>query len=334
MYKFPEVRAAYGESRKYAGSNMTAPFPPYVTFELTNICNYRCMMCPVSYTPKKRQELDPDLFKKAIDEISGYGSLVRFIGYEEPFLYTKIKDAIKYVKKSGLLLHITTNGSLLNDQLADFIVDSGVDSMIFSFQGLTKEEYCLIRNTTNDVYGKVIKNMEMLYNRRKGNKPYMKVTTTITARDGLADKGAFISTHLSHADEVQITGFTHFIHVAELFGRDDIWSNLKISRPKEIAGDIRCSIPNYEMIIKSDGNVYPCCGAFGMDLCIGNINDHTIYDIWHSEKASEIRKIVGDGHLSGFQECSVCPIKFEYEEIGNTVKNAEEDKTEKFRQGS
>lgn len=330
MYKFPEVRDAYAESRKYAGKVGAAPFPPYVTFELTNVCNYRCMMCPVAYTSKKRKELDFDLFKKSIDEISGYGSLVRFIGYEEPFLYTRIKDAIKYVKGRGLLLHITTNGSLLNEQLIDFIVDLGVDSMIFSFQGLTSEEYCIMRNTTNDVYGKVVRNIEMLYRKRKSDRPHMKITTTITGRDSAADKDEFINMHLSHADEVQVTGFTHFIHVDELFRQKEIWSKLKISRPRKISGDVCCFNPNYEIIIKNDGDVYPCCGAFTGDLGIGNIKDHTIFDIWHSEKASEVRKIVGGGNLDDFQDCSVCPIKYEYEEIGNTVKNAEEDKTEKF----
>ncbi len=331
MYKFEDVKEAYNESRKYSGEKGVAPFPPYVTFELTNICNYRCIMCQVAYAKRTKKELDFDLFKRAVDEISEYGSMVRFIGYEEPFLYSKISDAIRYVKEKGLLLHITTNGSLLNHSLIESVVEAKVDSVIFSFQGLTMEEYCFMRNTTSDTYRKVVNNIEMLYKSRKGGKPYIKITTTITERDNPPDKNTFINTHLKYTDEIQITGFTHFIHVDRLFERRDIWEKLKISEPSRVTGNVRCSVPRYEMIIKGDGGVYPCCGSFYEDLRIGNIEENTLYDIWHSGRAKEVREALGSGNLDVFRDCSVCPIRYEYEEIGNTVKNAREDKTEKFR---
>lgn len=105
MYKFKDFNEAYEESRSYNQKGKVANFPPYVTFELINRCNFRCIMCPATYLNKSREELDFNLFKKVIDEISNYGNLIRFIGYCEPLLYSRIEDAIKYASSYCLLLH-------------------------------------------------------------------------------------------------------------------------------------------------------------------------------------------------------------------------------------
>lgn len=330
MYKFDNFRDAYKESRKYNKKGKTAYFPPYCTFELTNTCNLRCIICPTTYLKRNKNELDFELFKKVVDEISYYKSLIRFIGYDEPLLYSRIKDVIQYVKAKNLLLHLTTNGSLLNKEIIETIVDTRVDSIIFSFQGFTKEEYCTMRNVKPDTYQKVINNIRLLYNSRQDNKLSIKITTTITDRDNPEDKDKFIKAHLNYADEVQISGFTHLIPIGQLFGKNDVWEKLKINKPKKIA-KLNCFIPNYEMIIRADGNVYPCCSAFNEDLLIGNIKEDTLFDIWHSKRAKEIRETVGRGDLERYQDCTVCPIRYEHENIGNTVTNIMEDRCERYK---
>lgn len=335
LYNFKEVADAYRVTRKFMeekGGRGALEFPPYITFELSSVCNFRCKMCPNSYMTRDKKELDFNLFKKAIDEISHYGSLIRFIGYDEPLLYSKIKEAIKYVKEKGLLLHITTNGSLLNKTMVDVILDNQVDSIIFSFQGLIKGEYCFMRNLSPEIYSRVINNIKLLYETRggKGKKPYIKITTTITDRDLLADKDKFVEGYLDHADEVQVTGFTHFIHVAQRFGKAGIWEDLGIKEPQRI-GHVNCFTPNYELLLKSSGSAHVCCGVYGdKDLMVGNIKDNSLFDIWHSEKANCIRKLLNSGQLDNFENCAVCPIRYKYENIDSAVINTRKDKVERF----
>ncbi len=318
LYNFSHFSDAYIESRKYLKENIIAKFPPYITFQLVNRCNFRCIMCPVSYIKSNTNELDFNLFKKAVDEIAKYGSLIRFIGYEEPLLYSNIKEAISYVKSKGLKLHITTNGSLLSDELINFIIDKKVDSIVFSFQGLSQNEYMTIRNVNATKYKKVLNNIQNLYKKRVDTVPFMKITTTITKRDNLNSKDEFIKSHSKYSDEVQITGFTHFIHIDEFFKKPKIWSELNIEKPTQ-KESVKCFLPNYEMLIKHSGDIIQCCGAFSDEMRIANIKDSSLYDIWHSKKADKIRKIINSGNLTCFSDCKVCPIRYSYDEIENSV---------------
>jgi len=329
MYKFKDFRDAYEESKKYRGISKLADFPPYVTFEVTNLCNFRCVMCQATYLKGKGQNINFEIFKKAVDEIASYGSLVRFIGYGEPFLYKDIMKAIEYVKSKGILLHITTNGSMLDEAIAKNVISAGVDVVLFSMQGLSEAEYCAMRDVQRPMYKKIIENMERLYGLRKGKRPYIKITTTITERDKPEDKQAFIEAHLKHADEVQVTGSTHFVHVDELFGDKGIWDKMHVARPAEAKGR-RCFVGNYEMLIKADGDVCICCGAFTRDLRIGNVKDDSLFNIWHSQEAGRVRDSIGAGELEKFKDCSVCPIRFDYENAGSTVANTQNDRTDKY----
>ena len=328
MYRFKEVSNAYKKAHYYAQKKGEIPkFPPYITFELVNRCNFKCIMCPATYLKEKKKHMDFELFKKAVNEISQYGSLVRFIGYSEPLLYERIKDAIKYVKEKKLLLHITTNGSLLKDDIMETIINFKADSIIFSFQGFTEEEYCFMRNSKSASYEKVIDNIKALYKRKK-KKPHIKITTTITERD--SRKEDFIKSHFDYTDEIQITGFTHFIHIERIFKEKNIWNKLGIKKPEKVK-NINCVIPGYELIIKEDGNVYPCCGSFTRELKIGNIKNKKIIDLWHSDEAYKIRKELYKGKLGLYKDCQVCPVKYKYDDIGNTVIDTVKDKVEKHK---
>ncbi len=317
MYNFNHFSDAYKKSREFLKKDEVAIFPPYVTFQLVNRCNFQCIMCPVSYVKSNKDELNFELFKKAIDEIAKYGSLIRFIGYSEPFLYSHIKEAITYVKDKNLKLHITTNGSLLNEELIDFIIEKKVDSIVFSFQGLDENEYLFMRNTTKNKFDKLLQNIQNLF-QKKDKFPFMKITTTVTKRDNLTLQNEFIKKYLNYVDEVQITGFTHFIHIDEYFNKPTIWSELNIQKPTQNE-NVKCFLPNYEMLIKHNGYILQCCGAFTNEMKVENIAKNSLYDIWHSKKANEIRQITTNGNLTYFSDCKVCPIRYSYEEISNSV---------------
>lgn len=329
MHKFKNFNEAYERSRSYNRKGKVADFPPYVTFELISSCNFRCVMCPATYLKKSRNELNFGLFKKNIDEISAYGSLVRFIGYCEPLLYSRIEDAINYVKEKKLLLQITTNGSLLDERMVKVMVDGGVDVVIFSFQGFTEKEYCLMRNISSSAYSKLIDNIRLLYKIRKSDKPYIRITTTVTNRDNPKDKDKFIKTHSDYTDEVQITGATHFIFLKEFFKVEKLSEKLKLDRPKKIK-DMKCFLANYEMKIIENGDAYICCGALYDDLLLGNIKKSNLFDLWHSTRAANLREVLSAGDLTRFKDCSVCPIRYLYKNMGNTVLDTIKGKTENY----
>jgi MoaA/NifB/PqqE/SkfB family radical SAM enzyme len=328
-YAFGTAKDAYKAASNYAAAGHVAPFPPYVTFELRNGCNFRCVMCPRTYMTSDSREMDIEMLRRHIDEIARYGSLVRFIGWDEPLLYSKIQEAISCVKESGLLLHITTNGSLLDDSIIRHIVDNGVDSIIVSFQGLTQQEYCFMRKVAPSMYARVIDGIQRLSRARRGGRPRLTVTTTITERDRPEDKDEFVNFHCDHADEVQITGFTDLTAIAEGFDRPTIWNELAVTRPTPKT-NIRCFLPNYEMKIRWDGTLFTCCPAFNEDIGVLPIGEETLLARWTSRRVSEIRETVGQGDLDRFQDCRMCSIRYAYPKLNNPIANTVSKSFESF----
>ncbi|MBL4889047.1 MAG: radical SAM protein [Candidatus Lindowbacteria bacterium] len=329
LYNFKNVKDAYQESRKYTKPAQIAEFPPYITFELKNNCNFTCVMCARTYMKSDKREMDLDYFKKCILEIAKYGSLIRLIGWEEPLLYSKIEEAIEFTKQNDLLIHITTNGSLLNDKMIAMITNHGVDSVIVSFQGLSKEEYMVMRNVKESMYETVMSNLQKLYLSKKNDKPFVKLTTTITERDDLSKKQEFIDTHTAYTDELQITGFTDLTAIDEHFGQTDIWNKLSLKKPTK-KESVCCSIPNYEMKIRWDGTIFGCCAAFESDIKMNGKRDQSLLEIWESQQAAAIRKTVSSGQLDEFKDCKVCSIKHEYADIGDPITNTFTDQFESY----
>jgi len=318
MYRFETVQDVYKEARKYNKYQNTAPFPPYVTIELLSDCNFRCRMCALTYQKHHGGQMHISNLKATIREIAKYGSMIRFIGYCEPLMYRHIKEAVTYVKNYGLLLHLTTNASTMNRDMADFLVDAGLDSIIYSFQGGSKEEYLKMRALGGPIYERVIENISYFQSIKVDT--ITKLTTTVTQRDSKEDIEKFINDHKSLVDEIQISGFTHFIHVSDHFGEQDVWGQLGISRPK-LKEDAKCFVTNYEMMIKPDGSAYACCGAYTDQLKYGNVFECDIMDIWKGGEAEKMRTKICGGELDSIDNCSVCPVRYKYDNIDNAVFN-------------
>lgn len=318
MYRFNKVSDAYSEARKYNKYESTAPFPPYVTIELQNDCNFKCTMCSLTYQDEQPEQFGLRKLKQVIDEIAEYGSMVRFIGYCEPLMYSQIREAVTYVKSKGLLLHMTTNGSMLNKEMSDFLVEAGLDSIIFSFQGASKDEYLTMRNLGGPIYERVIDNIKYFHSIRKNTE--MKITTTVTERDTKGEIEAFVATHSAYVDEVQISGFTHFVHVSDHFGEQHVWGNYGINRP-QLKDRVKCFLPNFEMLIKPNGDVCACCGAYTDGLVYGNVIDDQLIDIWRGGRAEKLRTKICGGELEELENCRVCPVRYKYANIDNAVHN-------------
>lgn len=275
-------------------------------------------MCSLTYQKDHAQQMPIGMLKGLIRDISQYGSMIRFIGYCEPLMYRHIKEAVEYVKNYGLLLHLTTNASMLTREMSDFLVHAGLDSIIYSFQGASKEEYLSMRALGGQIYERVIENIQ--YFQKIKVDTQTKLTTTITQRDSKEDLVKFITDHRELVDEIQISGFTHFVHVSDHFGEQDIWGELGISRPK-LKEDVRCFLPNYEMLVKPDGSACACCGAYTEGLVYGNVFEHDLMDIWKGGKAEKLRTKICSGDIEDLENCSVCPVRYKYDTIDNAVFN-------------
>jgi wyosine [tRNA(Phe)-imidazoG37] synthetase (radical SAM superfamily) len=94
---------------------------------------------------RKRGQIDFNLLSKAVDEISQekLTDLVLFHVMGEPTLYPDLEKAVRYTKSKGLRVHLTTNGSLLNERLLNTLLGSDIDHILFSVQTPDERSFSL-----------------------------------------------------------------------------------------------------------------------------------------------------------------------------------------------
>jgi radical SAM protein with 4Fe4S-binding SPASM domain len=277
-------------------------FPYILDIELTNNCNIDCIMCPRSIMTRKLGMMSFKLFKKIINEAAGYKTGIRFIRAGEPFLNKDILKMIDYTKKKNLFCHVTTNGLVLTNELIIKVVTSGLDSIIFSFQGTNRKEYELMRN--NNQYDKLKEHIVFLKKVRDeqgSDTPFIQVSTSILDETEEEIK-QFSEQWNMVADRVDkwftsLDRISHLPRVKKLLKRQSTLKYLSNAPCNEVAT---------KLSINWNGDVTACCSDFDGKLLLGNITDKSLKEIWKSKKINALRKILSRGERHKIPFCSLC----------------------------
>lgn len=273
-------------------------FPFFIDIELTNNCNLKCIMCPRGKAERKNGYMNSSLFKKVVDECQKYKTPIRFIGWGEPLLHNEFSDYVKYVKQKNLLLHITTNGTLLNNIKINNIVKNNVDSIIISLQGTNDKQYAYIRRTNK--YNEIKENVKKLVEVRNNKKlPFIQISTTTTIETG-KEIQSFVNEWLPLVDAVSV-GTTNF----NITGSVSLIAQKLALKHKP--WHVPCTEVYHQIQVDWDGNVSPCCGDYDNFLTIGNVNKDTIYYLWNnSKKLNCIRELLKNKGHKTLTLCNNC----------------------------
>ncbi len=140
--------------------------PDILQVSLTYKCNLRCKMCSIMNLPQQENELSTNQVFHVIDEAKiNEIKQILFTG-GEPFLRKDIFEICKYASERGLISIVTTNGTLIDEKLAETISNSKINHIHFSLDGL-EEVNDFFRGSA--VFSKVIRAIELLNEKRKSN---------------------------------------------------------------------------------------------------------------------------------------------------------------------
>lgn len=117
---------------------MTYAPPRLIFWESTAGCNLKCVHCrritlADQLTP---QDLSTDEAFRMIDDIADVGKPVFVLSGGEPLFRPDILEIARYATDAGLPVALATNGTMIDDQLAQAIVESGVKRVSISFDGV------------------------------------------------------------------------------------------------------------------------------------------------------------------------------------------------------
>ena len=257
-------------------------FPFLVDVELTNYCNLGCIFCGQRLMKRPKGFIDEETLLKVFDECSEFKAPIRFIRWGEPFLHPNIIEFCALVKLRDIPLHITTNGLALDEGEMKALVEIGVDSLVFSFQGATKEQYEIMRD--NDRYDELKANvLKMVDIRGNGEKPFVHISTTVTDE--------------SEGDILEFTQYWSGIADSCGVGKTN-FSRFPDQRQGTIEKTYRpCKEVFQKLSVDWDGKVTCCCGDFDNFLTVGDLSESTLFHIWNNSRELEILRELLDRNM-------------------------------------
>ena len=141
----------------------------------TNVCNLQCKYCFIGKLNEKRENLDINTAKHAIDlfaihlkKINEIGEIF-FYGAEPLMNFELIKEIVTYSKekKYNIKFSMVSNGLLITNDIADFIKNNNI-SIGISIDGPKKitDKNRIFKNTDSGVYDNLIE--KIMFLKKKG----------------------------------------------------------------------------------------------------------------------------------------------------------------------
>ncbi|MBS6022683.1 MAG: radical SAM protein [Paeniclostridium sordellii] len=291
--------------------NGDVQLPYYLDVELTNFCNFNCCFCPTGTKAMQRMRGHmPDNVADAIAEnVKKYNiPAVRFIRWGEPTLHPNYLSILEKVKKAGALIHINTNGSLLDEEQIQKLLDMHLDSIKFSFQGADEGTYNEMREG-----GDYLRLLDIVrkFHEMRGEKdyPYIQISTTLTGETAEQIEG-FKSDIGDYCDYYNV-GYTKLNHLNVDTMNIDEEEKKKIRRLQEhetINHTFRpvCVEAFDKLSINWNGDVTLCCGDYDNFMLVGNILDMDLKQIFNSRAADIYRDAIAKMQYGKIKCCSNC----------------------------
>jgi len=275
------------------------PYPPEVSIELTNHCNFKCIMCARVGMKRELGFMDKTLAFRLIDEIAGFPETAFAPqGFGESLLHKDYIEILVYARSKNLDKIIAiTNASKLSKDIADKIIDTNLlDDIYFSLDGCNKETYEKLRK--NASFERVMSNIKRFIEIRKKSgswlpKIHMRIIRMKETESQIYEFKNYWLNILSDFDEVEINEFNTWV------GKVEDRSSIKVKYRRRLP----CRQLWKTALIFVNGDLTPCCYDVNGVLKVGNVNEHSIREIWNSKKLKELRI----AHLKGdFDKIPLC----------------------------
>jgi len=281
-------------------------FPTEMIIEVSSLCNLKCLMCFRNYLPKetKYSNMEFKVFQKIINECRKEGiAAVKLSWRGESLLNKDFVKMVAYAKKAGIEeVSTLTNATCLTPEVAQGLIDKGLDQIIISVDGVTKETYEKVRRGAN--FERVITNINKLIE-LKNNKPLIRlqITEIPENKDEIQD---FVKEWRGKVDEIAISGFIDYSYIDEE-------QDPKVQEGlKKAKGRLPCPSLWQRLAIMADGTVTVCCIDVQGKLALGNVKDRSIKSMWQSYTLHNLRKIHKARNLDSIEACRKCNARITY----------------------
>lgn len=255
-----------------------------IQIETCNRCNNDCPFCPANRNNDTRKPtfMDEELFYSIIDQLYAmdYHGTISLFSNNEPLLDGRILKFVEYTRKRlpHAVRYLYTNGILLNAE---------------KFSALTKNLDVLVIDNYDDEF-RLIPSVEKTLSTAPA--PYdiasAKVTPFLAAYARLSDSECDVRVDLRKKNQL-------------LQNQAGTAPN-KLDEPNKFRPTSPCVYPFKQMIVRPDGTTAKCCNDPLTDMVTGDLNTHTVREVWRGHAYQEFRKEIFFNGRKNLKGCEFC----------------------------
>lgn len=285
--------------------------PTSLSIEPTTACNLGCPECPSGLKQFTRPtgKLNLDLHQKMLGQVSKSVFYINYYFQGEPFLHPDFLELIRQAKKHKIYTATSTNAHFIDQKKAEEIIDSGLDRLIISIDGLTQETYQNYR-----VHGKLEKVIEatkhLIETKKQKNSPTPHLIFQFLAvKPNEHEIPAVFSLGKEMGiDEVRIktAQLYDYKNGNSLMPENEDYSRYKLQSDGTYKLKYKTGNHCWRMwsgsVLTWDGKVVPCCFDKDAKHVLGSLENADFNSIWNDKKYRAFRQAV----LTGRNQIEIC----------------------------
>lgn len=306
-------------SQRFLQGGLSAPIT--VTWEITAACNIACVHCLSSSGRRRPRELTTQQSLALVDEFADMQVFQLHFGGGEPFIYPGIWQVLERCTQRGLVMCVSTNGTLITPERARRLkqydplyfqvsLDGGMAATNDSIRGkgvfaralhglelLAAEEHSLTVNSVLTRHS--FTELDRLYDIAAGFNAKLRVTRLRPSGRGQDVWGDL------HPTREQYREFTTWLSAHPDVLTADSFFHLNAFGNKLPGLDV-CGAATATCCVCPEGEVYPCAFFQAPEFEAGNLHDNTFKDIWRNSSLFSFYRNMGGGACSGCGQYGAC----------------------------
>lgn len=281
-------------ANQYVETGLCAPVN--VTWEVTYNCNLSCIHCLSDSGLKRKGELTTRECLSVIDELSAMKVFQLNIGGGEPFMRPDFLYLMDYAHKKGMVTCISTNGTLIDRQIAKKL-DHPLVYIQVSLDGATAKSNDPIRGKGS--FDKVLAALALL----KERDIEVSINTVLT-KLSILELDQMVSLAAAYGAKYRVSRFRPSGRGKESWSRLNVsknemrkfsdWLNIHLgvstgdsffsvtSEDRRTLGLNMCGACKLTCCISPEGGIYPCAFLQEDDFKAGNVRDDSFLGVWET----------------------------------------------------
>jgi radical SAM protein with 4Fe4S-binding SPASM domain len=283
-----------------------------ISVEPTNSCNLSCIECPTGTNNLTRKTglFSIDAFKNVLNEKAKDLIYLNFYFQGEPFLNKQTVEMIRLASKRNIYTSTSTNAQLIDKDLAENIIKSGLNRLIISIDGTTQKVYEQYRQ--GGKLDLVIEATKLLVETKAKYKSSLRIVFQFLVFkhnqhqiEDIKKLAKKLKVDKLEIKTAQIYKFENSNNIPSI----DKYSRYKLDKTGQYK--IKSKLPNkcwrmwHSVVITQDLKLVPCCYDKDAQFELGNLEQNTIAEIEKNTRYKKFRQNISDGR-SNILICKNC----------------------------